>query len=700
MKKIVSLLGLFTLFLCVISCAKDIVNVNGTITGVVKDYDDGHLIQNCQVSLSPVGTTSITSSDGQFIFSDLEPGSYTLTFSKSGYTDQNKTVTVTSGQSTDASITLKSKGTFALSETNLNFGDLNGSLSFSITNNSDSQCSYEISNIPAWASFSKKTGTVSAQGVEAITVTVDREKLDYGTFNQVVSIAYKGNTQGTATVTLTVSKVKLSAPEVKIAANAQNITQNSFEIGGELVATGGSVVTDYGHCWSLTQNPTINDSHSSNGSTQEVGEFSTTVSNLTVGTTYYVRAYATNAQGTSYSSELIVTTQDVESNKWDGNIAKKFAGGKGTAGSPYLVETGGQLLLMKEYSDKYFELNGNIDLDNQNWLPFSFQGKLDGKGYTISNLHIDRTDDNQGLFSSLSYGADVSNLTIKGVKIDAADNDNIGALCGYIYQRTSLTDSYVSIKNVHVVFTEHSVLIGNENVGGLVGSLNTANDNAEITDCQVSSISSDYVIKGSSNVGGIIGYAIHNYNNLRPLSSCAVSASIIGDQNVGGIVGYAKYSPILNCSYLGKISVNNYGGGIAGSLYESLILACKVQTDIVSSNTAGGMVGYVDWETQVIACYTAGSVKASKGDGIYGEQRLSSFALCYTTMACGLSNGGYVDSATTASKASGKNTVNNCTNITEHLKSAYSEYAEYYNFNKTWLYNGVSCPRLAWESGD
>ena len=69
-------------------------------------------------------------------------------------------------------------------------------------------------------------------------------------------------------------------------------------------------------------------------------------------------------------------------------------------------------------------------------------------------------------------------------------------------------------------------------------------------------------------------------------------------------------------------------------------------------------------------------------------------------MECGLRNGGYVDSATTASEGSGKNTVNNCTNITEHLKSAYSVYAEYYNFDNTWLYNGVSCPRLAWESGD
>ena len=699
MKKIVSLLGLFTLFLCVISCAKDIVNVNGTITGVVKDYDDGHLIQNCQVSLSPVGTTSITSSDGQFIFSDLEPGSYTLTFSKSGYTDQNKTVTVTSGQTTDASITLKSKGAFALSETILKFGDLNNSLSFNITNKSDSQCSYEITNIPAWASFTKKSGTVSAQGVEAITVTVDREKLDYGTFNQVVSIAYKGNTQGTATVTLSVSKVKLSTPEVKIAANAQNITQNSFEIVGELVATGGSIVTDYGHCWSLTQNPTINDSHSSNGSTQEVGEFSTTVSNLTVGTTYYVRAYATNAQGTSYSSELIVTTQDVASNKWDGNIAKEFAGGNGTAGSPYLIETGGQLLLMKDYNDKYFELNGNIDLNKHNWMPFDFQGKLDGKGYTISNLSINRTDDNVGLFSTLFDGAAISNLTIKGVKIDAGNNNYIGTLCGKVYNTWGKD---LSINNVHIIFTENSVLNGQDNVGGFIGSISMASrNNITITDCHVSSVSQDYVIKGNNNVGGMVGAAKGNNDvDVNTFAYCTVSASVRGSNYVGGIIGYATHYPILNSSYIGNISANEYGGGIAGELYEGMILACKAKTDIVSANKAGGIVGYADWESQVMACYTNGSIKASKGDGIFGEQRFSYFFLCYTTMECGLRNGGYVDSATTASEGSGKNTVNNCTNITEHLKSAYSVYAEYYNFDNTWLYNGVSCPRLAWESGD
>lgn len=695
MKRILlSLFGLFATLLFVLSCDRDIVNVNGTITGVVKDYDDGHLIQNCQVSLSPVGTTSITSSDGQFVFSDLEPGSYTLTFSKSGYTDQNKTVTVTSGQSTDASIALKSKGAFALSETNLNFGDLNGSLSFSITNNSDSQCSYEISNIPAWASFTKKSGTVSAEGVEAIAVNVDREKLDYGTFSQVVTIAYKGNAQGTATVTLTVSKVKLSAPEVKIAANAQNITQNSFEIGGELVATGGSVVTDYGHCWSLTQNPTIDDSHSSNGKTREVGEFSTTVSNLTVGTTYYVRAYATNEQGTSYSSELIVTTQDVASNKWDGNIAKEFAGGNGTAGSPYLIETGGQLLLMKDYTGNFFELNGNIDLDDYNWLPFDFQGKLDGKGYTISNLNIKRSNSGQGLFSTIGDNTEICNLKIKGVTINAGNIDNVGTLCGAISWGKNIT-----IKNIQVIFTEKSVLNGNNNVGGIIGNIYNANDDIDITDCHVSSVGADYVIKGNNSVGGLIGSATANWRgNILNLTSCTISASIIGGNYVGGVIGYSRYFPIHSCGYAGNLSASNYAGGIAGYLYENSIVASKAIANIVSSNYAGGIVGSHEWG-KIIACYTSGTIQASTGDGMFGDKRSSSCYLCYTTMDPGLGYGCY-DSAATGSSGFGENTVNNCTNITEHLKSAYSEYAEYYNFNKTWLYNGVSCPRLAWESGD
>jgi hypothetical protein len=65
-------------------------------------------------------------------------------------------------------------------------------------------------------------------------------------------------------------------------------------------------VTARGLCWSTNANPTINDSLSLNGS--GLGTFSAVLNSLTMNTTYYVRAYATNAQGTGYGNELSFTT--------------------------------------------------------------------------------------------------------------------------------------------------------------------------------------------------------------------------------------------------------------------------------------------------------------------------------------------------------------------------------------------------------
>ena len=63
-----------------------------------------------------------------------------------------------------------------------------------------------------------------------------------------------------------------------------------------------------GVCWSTGPNPSIRDDHSNNGS--GIGSFSSYITGLTPGTTYYVRAYATTSQGTAYGEELSFTTQD------------------------------------------------------------------------------------------------------------------------------------------------------------------------------------------------------------------------------------------------------------------------------------------------------------------------------------------------------------------------------------------------------
>lgn len=85
-----------------------------------------------------------------------------------------------------------------------------------------------------------------------------------------------------------------------------NVTQTSVLGGGNVTNDGGATVTERGLCWSVSSNPTISDSHLSNGG--GTGEFWQSITGLAANTTYHVKAYATNSVGTSYGNEVIFTT--------------------------------------------------------------------------------------------------------------------------------------------------------------------------------------------------------------------------------------------------------------------------------------------------------------------------------------------------------------------------------------------------------
>ena len=86
----------------------------------------------------------------------------------------------------------------------------------------------------------------------------------------------------------------------------QNITTNSAQVYANVINDGGSPVLARGVCWSTTLNPTIINSFTTETGT--TGSFSSTASGLNAATSYHVRAYATNAMGTSYGSDLTFTT--------------------------------------------------------------------------------------------------------------------------------------------------------------------------------------------------------------------------------------------------------------------------------------------------------------------------------------------------------------------------------------------------------
>ena len=85
-----------------------------------------------------------------------------------------------------------------------------------------------------------------------------------------------------------------------------NISDPYATCGGNVTDDGGATVTARGVCWSTSPNPTLNDSHTTDGS--GTGEFTSTLNELVSETIYYVRAYATNSVGTAYGNEVIFST--------------------------------------------------------------------------------------------------------------------------------------------------------------------------------------------------------------------------------------------------------------------------------------------------------------------------------------------------------------------------------------------------------
>jgi hypothetical protein len=100
--------------------------------------------------------------------------------------------------------------------------------------------------------------------------------------------------------------------------SATSITSSTAISGGNITSDGGGTITARGVCWSTTQNPVASDNHTSDGA--GTGSFTSSITNLIANTTYYVRAYATNAVGTSYGSQISFTTSDI-------SIGSIYAGG-------------------------------------------------------------------------------------------------------------------------------------------------------------------------------------------------------------------------------------------------------------------------------------------------------------------------------------------------------------------------------------
>ena len=117
--------------------------------------------------------------------------------------------------------------------------------------------------------------------------------------------AYAINSVGTA-YSEQISVLTL-APATIAEVTSSDITGVSFNVSSAITANGGAEVTEKGFCYSIIENPTVEDSKKA----VDGDDFEVTIDELASATTYYVRAYAVNSVGTSYSEQISVKTSAV-----------------------------------------------------------------------------------------------------------------------------------------------------------------------------------------------------------------------------------------------------------------------------------------------------------------------------------------------------------------------------------------------------
>lgn len=330
-------------------------------------------------------------------------------------------------------------------------------------------------------------------------------------------------------------------------------------------------------------------------------------------------------RATDADNELLYDEETINLNVND--VA--FSGGAGTEADPFRIKTPGDLDDIRNYlgsthRDKHYEFQNDIDLqdylstgnpgynEGAFWEPIgtdfstSFRGTLNGNGYSVINLKINRPVANYvGLFGFI-YSSSIFNLSINVAEDGSiSGNQYVGVLSGY-------ADSN-QLSGLHV---SGSVQGNSDFVGGLSSVL-------YFSDLENSA--ADVVVASAGNyVGGMVGYSMSSIQN------CSVQGTISGAQYVGGIVGNNNNDPMMGSGSLIRCfsnaavnAVTGNAGGLTG--YNLGFLSYSYARGSINAPfKAGGAVGenayneidmgggWIETVSGTITnCYSATSVNGS-----------------------------------------------------------------------------------------
>lgn len=280
----------------------------------------------------------------------------------------------------------------------------------------------------------------------------------------------------------------------------------------------------------------------------------------------------------------------------------------------------------------YGELMSNIELpSDENWIPIGsidrpFTGSFNGNNYTISNLNINATTDNQGLFGVIqgtsSSKCTITSLVVEGnIKSSACNVAGIAGKATFTKFESCVNKAtvestnvaaagiagYVSNVNMACCYNAGSIT-ASSNVAGIAGCETASDTWKEYTDCINSG-----TITGGTNYSSIIGIA----NSKLELIVCANYGTIISTTNyetgciIGNCMASGSVTQVTQILSVGPIETQGTYHVIANNV--SITLS-YYDSNVLSSTTVSGLEGYdtsnfIDDDHQMnldTYCYTPG----------------------------------------------------------------------------------------------
>ena len=245
--------------------------------------------------------------------------------------------------------------------------------------------------------------------------------------------------------------------------------------------------------------------------------------------------------------------------------------GDGKVGNPYIITTAKEL---KWFRDEVNRGRNNIcakiadnvevidmstvchaadkfqNLEEKSWVPIGnnnnkYQGTFDGNNKTITNLYINASQLNVGLFG-YTYEGTIKNLTFEYANVTNTNN-YAGVLVGKAFWGSTLQN--IKISNT-------CQIKGGKYTGGIAGYLDGNAYNC--VNCAT--------VQGIKYIGGLCGfYSISRTGN--SMTACANYGNVTASsQRVGGLVGYFDSGTIQDCANYGDVKGTERVAGMAGSV--------------------------------------------------------------------------------------------------------------------------------------